>query len=125
MATALDKQIAKKVDAFVAEITKLAQQAALETLSSALGGRVGNGAAVVARRGGRPPGAKRPPGELVAVQGKLAAHIGSHPGQRMEQIGKALGFKTSELTLPMKKLIASKKVKTKGHKRSRQYFPAK
>jgi hypothetical protein len=124
MATPLDRQIQARVEAFVADITAMARQAALDTLSGALGR--GNGRAArspAPRRIGR--GGKRPPGELARVQKELAAFIGSKPGSRMEQIGKALGYKTAQLVLPMKKLIKAKRVKTKGHKRSRQYFPAK
>jgi hypothetical protein len=122
MPTPLDRQINARVEAFVADITAMARQAALDTLSGALGQRTArNGAAPRARsRGG-----KRPAGELAKVQKQLADFVSSKPGSRMEQIGKALGYKTAELVLPMKKLIKAKQVKTKGQKRSRQYFPAK
>ncbi len=129
MSTPLDKQINARVEAFVADITAMARQAAFDTLRDALGesrgarARGGNGApAAGARRGRR--GGKRPPGELAKVQKALADFVASQPGSRMEQIGKALGYKTSELVLPMRKLIGARQVKTKGHKRSRQYFPA-
>jgi hypothetical protein len=123
MATPLDRQIQARVDAFVADITAMARQAALDTLSGALGSRNGRPATAPRARGGR--GGKRPPGELAKVQKELASFISSKPGSRMEQIGKALGYKTSQLVLPMKKLIKGKQVKTKGQKRSRQYFPAR
>jgi hypothetical protein len=42
----------------------------------------------------------------------------------MEAIGKALGVPTRELNLPIKKLLAAKRVKTQGHKRATEYFPA-
>ena len=131
MPTPLDKKINARVDAFVADITNMARQAAFNTLREALGesrsprGRGGNGAPAPAARGRRGRrGGKRAPGELAKVQKALADHIASQPGSRMEQIGKAIGYKTSELVLPMRKLIGAKQVKTKGHKRSRQYFPA-
>lgn len=41
----------------------------------------------------------------------------------MEQIAKTLGTTTKELALPAKKLIAEKKIKTKGERRATKYFP--
>ena len=72
----------------------------------------------------RPLGAKRPPAELAALVEKLAAYIGSNPGQGVEMIGKALQTPTSDLTLPIKKLLSSKRIRFEGVKRATKYFPA-
>jgi len=45
-----------------------------------------------------------------------------NPGQRMEELGRLLDVPTKELTLPVKKLLAEKKVKTKGQKRATTYW---
>ena len=71
----------------------------------------------------RPKGAKRDPRVLEALTEKLGAFIKKNPGQRIEEIGKALGTRTKDLVLPVKKLIAAKKVSTKGEKRATKYFP--
>lgn len=95
------------------------------------------GGAMPARRGpGRPPkasvsapiarrrkGQKRDPKELDALVGKLAAAIKSKPGQRIEEIGRALGVATKELALPAKRLLAEKTIKTTGNRRATKYFP--
>ena len=70
----------------------------------------------------RAPGEKRPPGELAKLTDKLGDFIKSHPGQRMEAIGKALGTPTKELNLPIKKLLAAKKIRSEGQKRATEYF---
>ncbi len=82
--------------------------------------------AAVSRRAApkRAPGEKRPPAELAKLVDKLGDHIKAHPGQRMEAIGKALGMPTRELNLPIKKLLAAKKIRSEGHKRATEYFPA-
>ena len=49
------------------------------------------------------------------------AYIAKHPGQRIEQIGAAMGVSTKSLVLPSKKLIASKAVFTRGNKRATTY----
>jgi len=130
-------QISKLVDDFVAQVSALARRAAMETLESALGG---NGA--VAKRRGRPPGgssvvaampgmpasrrakgAKRASDEIEQTKSRLYDFIKSNPGQRVEQINKALGTTTKDLALPIKKLIADKAVRTEGEKRATAYFP--
>jgi hypothetical protein len=72
----------------------------------------------------RPLGAKRPPAELAALVEKLASYIKSNPGQGVEAIGKALNTATSELTLPIKKLLAAKRIRSEGQKRATRYSPA-
>ena len=42
----------------------------------------------------------------------------------MEAIGKALGTPTKDLNLPVKKLLAAKKIRVEGQKRATEYFPA-
>lgn len=72
----------------------------------------------------RSPGEKRPPAELAKLVIRLGDYVKGHPGLRMEAIGEALGLPTRELNLPMKKLLAAKKVRSKGQKRATEYFPA-
>jgi hypothetical protein len=136
----VNDQIRERVEAFAAELTELIRAAAMETVASALGeGAVGGGrgrgrgrrAAAVAVRAGRrgaraaarEKGAKRPPQEIEKLTGKLADYVKSNPGQRIEQIAKGMGTSTKELNLPVKKLIATKALKTRGQKRATQYFP--
>ena len=126
-------QINKLVSDFVAQVSALAKRAAMDTLESALtggmpsGGRRGRppGGGGAAALGGarRPKGAKRPAGEIEQTKARLYDFIKSNPGQRVEQINKALGTTTKDLTLPLKKLIADKAVKTEGEKRATAYFP--
>src|SRR5206468_1714324 len=71
----------------------------------------------------RSKGVKRDPEVLEALTDKLGAFIKKTPGQRIEQIGKALGTPTKELALPVKKLVAAKKISTKGQKRATTYYP--
>jgi hypothetical protein len=72
----------------------------------------------------RPLGAKRPPAELAKLTEKLGEYIKAHPGLRIEPIGKALDTPTKELNLPIKKLLAGKKIRSEGHKRATEYYPA-
>lgn len=87
-------------------------------------GRRGASVAVKAPRGGgRAKGAKRSPDELEKLTGQLLTYIKGNAGQRIEQIADGMGTSTKELNLPAKKLLSTKAIKTKGHKRATQYFP--
>jgi hypothetical protein len=123
----VESAVRARVEAFASELVALIRSSAVDLVQEALGG--GNAAASVrGRRPARavsarhPKGAKRDPRVLEALTEKLAAFIARNPGQRIEQIGKALGVATKELALPVKKLIAAKRVSTKGQKRATTYY---
>jgi hypothetical protein len=127
-----DQQIRKTIEAFVEELSGLVRAAAVQSVTEAFGGgsapsargaAAGPRAARSAGRG-RTKGQKRAPEDLVALVGQLFSAIKTNPGQRMEQIAKGLKSSTQELALPAKKLIAEKKIKTKGERRATKYFPA-
>lgn len=71
----------------------------------------------------RSPGAKRTPGELDALCEGLAAAIAAQPGLRIEQLAEVMSVPSRSLTLPTRKLLASRRIKKKGEKRATIYFP--
>jgi len=122
----IDDRIRGMVEAFAGELAALIRESAFETVRAALGeggGRGRRGAAAVSRRSGRAKGAKRPPGEIAKLVGRLRDYVKAHPGQRIEQIAKGMGTSTRELNLPAKKLLSQKALKTRGEKRATKYFP--
>ena len=62
------------------------------------------------------------PLELIQVTQKVLDHIRANSGQGVEQIAKELGTSTKELSLPLRKLLADKKITSKGEKRATKYF---
>lgn len=132
--TEIEARINELVSHFVNEITRLARTAALDTLGRALAGAGGvvvkdvrvkaaRSAAAPAASAKRGKGEKRPKAEIAKLQEQVLAHIRANPGQRIELINKVLGTKTSDLALPLKKLIADGAVDTKGARRATTYFP--
>jgi len=122
-----NQQIRDAIEAFVEELSVLVRAAALQSVtevfgSSGSGGRRGHRAVGGPSR--RAKGEKRSPQDLTQLVGRLLSEIKAKPGLRMEQIAKALGSTTKDLALPAKKLIAEKKIKTKGERRATKYFPA-
>ena len=48
--------------------------------------------------------------------------VTANPGMRIEQINKELGTSTRDLQLPIRKLISTGSLKSKGEKRATTYF---
>jgi hypothetical protein len=125
-----DRQIRQTIEAFVEELSALVRAAAVQSVTEAFGAgavgpaRRGRGAAPPPSRASRSKGQKRPPAALAELTDRLLAAVKGTPGQRMEEIAKGLGISTKELTLPARKLVAEKKIKTKGERRATKYFPS-
>ena len=56
---------------------------------------------------------------------RVRLHILNNPGQRMEQINKALGTTTKDLQLPIRKLMSDSRIYSKGSRRVTLYFAKK
>src|ERR1700759_3542463 len=111
------------IENFVSELSSALAEASHSAIALALGG----GQPVAASKRGPKPGkaakpAKRTADELTELTSSLLNHVKRHPGLRIEQVGQALGLTTKDLALPAKKLIAEKKLSTKGQKRATTYF---
>jgi len=120
----LQNQVNARVEAFVAEITELARAAAYQALSGALdhGQVVGGRSATTILRTRK--GGKRTGDEIAQMADAFLAYVTANPGQRMEHIARELDLATPELTLPVKKLLADRKLRVEGQKRATQYYPA-
>ncbi len=122
----LNSQISKLVSEFVENVTALARRAAVDTLTGALedrGGRRRGGVVVDVLKGERRgKGAKRSASQLDRLQSRVLEFVTANPGMRIEQINKELGTSTRDLQLPIRKLIASGALKSKGEKRATTYF---
>jgi len=125
--TDLDHAIRQRVEDFVQEMTELVRQAALQSVSAALGtpsaaaprakGGKRASAAFVAKRGG-----KRTAKELEQQGSAIVTMIRQTPGIRADQLAKAMGVMTRDLALPIKKLLAERAITKKGQKRATAYF---
>jgi len=139
----VEQEIRSQVDAFVSQLSALVRKAALEAVANALRegqpavqrklGRAAKSAPppLETKKAGRPAkaakptrkkGEKRSKDELVAVTQRVWEHIRANSGQGVEQIAKELGTSTKELSLPLRKLLAEKKIVSKGEKRATKYF---
>jgi len=122
------QEIRDVIESFVEELSALVRSAAVQSVTDAFGAGAGARRGRAARLAGPSPrrakGEKRSPQDLAQLVGKLLSEIKAKPGLRMEQIAKGIGSSTKELALPAKKLIAEKKIKTKGERRATKYFPA-
>jgi hypothetical protein len=135
-------EIRQLVEEFAEHLEAVLRRMALEQVASALGGDVparggarrGAGARAgrkAARKGGRGVGrrasrraGKRSQEQVGAAAEKVLAFVKKNPGLRGEQISKAMRTDTNSIRLPMQKLIADKKIKTKGQRRGMTYTAA-
>ena len=140
MTQPIDSQIRSRIDSFLAEMTALVRQSAVEAVREALG----NGAAPARRGPGRPRGSRNQPrsgngrkkaGRRAAGGGgkrsaesldqvgeAVLAYVRAHPGSGAEAIGRALGLSSKDMALPIRKLIAERKLRTEGQRRGTKYF---
>ena len=118
------------VEQFTTDLVKLTQRASLEEMHAKLQAVLGE--ATPKRRGpGRPRGSTgkkrgRPgrftPEQLDTMGGKILSLLKKTPGARSEQLSAAMKMDAARLRIPLKALIAAKKVKVKGQKRGTTYF---
>jgi uncharacterized phage infection (PIP) family protein YhgE len=106
--------IQKLVNNFVSDLQAIFQRSAIAALTN------GNSKAKLHSSGSR-SGSKRSADELDQLADSFVKYVNANPNLRIEQINKALGTTTKELALPIRKLIAEKRVRTKGSKRSTTY----
>jgi hypothetical protein len=127
--SSLDLEIRNRIQSFLAELSGLVKKSALEAVQTALST---DGAAPRRRGPGRPRKAGAPAGggkrakrssdQVDALAARVIAQVRSKQGQRLEELGRAMKLPTKGLKLPIQKLLAAKKLKTKGRKRGTQYF---
>ena len=120
----IDASMAAKNDLLTLLIDRFADALAQRLDVTRRAGEARSQASAAGIRGKRKKGAKRSPTLIARTTAALLAHIKSNKGQRIEQIAAAMKAPTNDLKLPAQKLLADKKVKTKGQKRGTQYFPA-
>ena len=152
MSNSIDSKLRPTIDAFVAELTELINQAAIETLQDALGG--------VAKPARREPGRPRKVGtsrkkttkrrstkktgkkakraakktgtrvrrsvdDINRTADKVLAFVKANPGKGAAAISKGTRTSPKDLKRPVIMLLDAKKVRTKGQKRGTTYWIGK
>jgi hypothetical protein len=119
----IDSQIRQRIESFVGELSSLVRRTALDSVREALagGGRSGQRPGGAVSRS-RAKGAKRLSTEIESTARSVIDWVQKNPGQGVEKIARGLSTSTKELTLPIKKLLGSKKLRSQGQKRATKYF---
>jgi len=147
MSDKLQQMIQAKIETLAMEITNLARAQVLEDVSAYLGGGTVRASskpvrpkkaakssapnaskkrrAKKAAPGSRKYRKRRSGADIDKMAGRILKHVTANPGQRAEQIKKALGIATGEWLRPIGKLIGEKKLKTRGRLRATKYYPGK
>ena len=128
----LDTQIRNRVESFVAELTGLIRQAAVDAAVSALNGQRGAtytgakrgpkpGAAAAGRKGTR---VRRTEQQIQSTMKNVLEFIASKPGSRSEDVRSGLGLPAATMADALKRLMADKSIKSKGQRRGTTYAKA-
>ena len=113
-----NRRVQNIIDEFVRQLTQVAREEAARVVMGGIGSTGSTSRS--ASRDGR--GAKRSAEDLAHLEEQVVAFVTKHPGLRIEQINEQLGTDTKSLALPIRKLIATKKLKTQGTRRATKYF---
>ncbi len=135
--SALQKELRRRIEAFVTDLEGLVRRAALQAVADALGGgSVATAPRVrAATKKPAPKAAKatkasksapkkrvrRSAADLERAAATILDHVTRNPGQGAEQIKAALGIPTAAWALPVKKLLDEGRIAAKGAKRSTTY----
>jgi hypothetical protein len=119
----------KKIDIteLFANLENYAYEAASRGIARAVKDNKAGVKASAGKSGGtRATGEKRSAEAMEETMEAIARYVredGGDEGLSMEQLKELMGISDNSLTLPTKKLLAAKRLKTKGHKRATRYFP--
>ena len=125
----IERQIAQRVETFVAELSDLLRKAALQNAADILAKQAEAPGPSHRRRRARRAARRdlrerRSPAQIDQLATRVEAEVASQPGRRVDQIAKDLGVTTRDLKLPVKKLLAEKRITRTGQRRATCYFPA-
>jgi hypothetical protein len=131
----MSPRIKEILDTALEQVRLALLEEASAAVTSALGGQVGNGRRTTpsvtkatpskaAKPAKRSKGAKRTQEEIEALVKSVDAAIkAAKTGIRSEQLSAQLGVPTGDLVLPLQRLLAERKARTKGVRRGMQYLP--
>jgi hypothetical protein len=111
----MQSRIDQCVDEFVASLQQIVGELAMETVGRRLSGR--------RTKKRRSATTLRRPAEVQALAEKLYAEICARPGERMMVLKQAVGQPSEALALPMRKLLASGRIRKTGSNQHTRYFP--
>jgi hypothetical protein len=128
-------EVERLVREFTAKLEQVIRAQVVAEIDSAvraavqgIGGQVrggGRGRASAKAPSAKIGGVKRTPEQIAKTAAKLLAFIAANPGQRAEQIAEGTKIGTGEMALPIKRLLAEKKIKASGVARGTTYVVVK
>ena len=109
----------RSIDKAMAESGDAATRQALSEARSTLSACLSLNGVVIA--GGAKVRTRRAAGGSSVNEAALLAYVEAHPGQRGEQIAQALGTDSNSMRPAMQRLIADRKIRTRGQRRGMTY----
>ncbi len=123
-----DKKIEALIEVFVQDIAGFVREEVLAAFAGRAEPTMKLGVALPDRLPRVPgilaKGEKRDPAVIARLTAKLLDYVIANSEQTIEAIGEGMGIHTNELKLPVKKLIATRFLSTRGQKRATRYYAA-
>jgi len=132
--SALQKELRRRIDAFVTDLEGLIRQAALQAVAQALGAKSSGAPATKKRapkqraeqkpskaKSGPQKRVRRSAADLERVAASILDFVSKNPGKRAEEIKSALQIPTASWALPVKRLVDEGRIVARGAKRSTTY----
>jgi len=141
--------IRDRIEQFTSELAVLVRQAAIESVTNALGGgasvrtqvasafkagpktaaaptsagstSAGTAAPKLAFKRGK--GGKRTPEQLAQIDASVLEYVKANPGNGVEHMAKTMGVASKDVASRVLLLIQGKKIRKTGQKRATKYFP--
>lgn len=134
MDSVIQKELRRRIEAFVADLEGLVREAALQAVAQALGAgsyatreppasskAKPRAAKKEAAKAGSKKRVRRSAEDLERAANAIVDYVSKNPGKRAEEIKAALGIPSASWALPVKKLVDEGKLVAKGAKRSTTY----
>jgi len=127
----IQQEMAQLIEGFVAQIEAAARKAAMDALGGVFGGnalpvRARNSAPSRTQTPGHSPqrllAAPRALADGASIEERVVARLEAHPGQRMDELRRALRLPTKRLTPAVRRLAKQGMVRHEGNTRGRTYF---
>ncbi len=133
----LDNEIRSRVESFVADISSLIRQAAVDAAVNALRGQGGGVVGYTGAKRGPKPGMaaarraaagggriRRTEAQIQQTMSKVLSFIESNAGSRSEEIRASLNLTAPQTADSLKRLLSEKSIKSKGQRRGTTYSKA-
>jgi hypothetical protein len=122
------RALERRVERFVDDVEALVRRATLHAVAQALEVRAAEAGAgrgpKTPPEAAEPPRRRQPSPARARALRQMEAYLAEHPGARMREIARALGYRSDFLQPLMRRLLEAGTVRKEGRRSATRYFPS-